>query len=424
MGVKNDKSEANDGKADNEEISGGEEMGQVMALIEESLERGFPGGQLLVEYRGEIVCDLAFGSTQLVDITIDSESLFSKMAVIRGEPVTKETRFDIASLTKIFATTYLFQYYYQQDPALLERHVASFFPHDQWRYSAIVGSIPLKALLSHHAGFEPNPLFYDPHYSEALYSQDRSQFAEKLLQAPLINKPESVGLYSDVDFMLLTFILEKIGGRSIEAQLEDLFWKPLGLTHIGFNPRAKGISPQEIAATERYGNSRDHTFDFPNMRRYMLQGEVQDEKAFHCMAGVSGHAGLFSNSDDLYRLFQLMQEENAIFSYQTQQYFLTPPYQDLTFALGYRLNGPDMGYMFGDYAGKGEKPAFGHTGWTGALSTYDPKEKLMIIYLTNRKNTPVIDPGCNPHLFYGDRLPAGQYRNMIKAIYTDLGITG
>lgn len=400
-------------------------MGSVTDLIEQSLERGFPGGQLLVEYQGEVIYDFAFGSTILHQVILDS----GEMKVTRGEAVTKKTLFDIASLTKIFATTYLFQYYYQQMPDLLERRVADFFPYSQSAaseitYPALVGEIPLKALLSHHAGFEPNPLFYDPRYSETLYSQDRTQFVQKLLQAPLVNMPEQQGLYSDVDFMLLTFILEKIGGKSIDKQLETLFWNPLDLSYIGFNPRERGVSQAEIAATERYGNSRDHTIDFPNIRRYMLQGEVQDEKAFHCMAGVSGHAGLFSNSHDLYQLFRLMREDNEVFSAETQQYFLTPPYEDATFALGYRLNGDGMDYMFSDYAGKTSKPAFGHTGWTGALATYDPMHEVMIIYLTNRKNTPVIDPLHNPHLFYGDRLPAGRYRDLIGAIYSDLGVRG
>ena len=391
---------------------------QVEALIAQSLKAGFPGGQLLVEYQGEITHNLAFGSVSLLSAVANTDGL----KVMRGADVKKETLFDIASLTKIFATTYLFQYYYQKDRSLLGRKVADFFPSSQYPHSPIVGEIPLKALLSHHAGFEPNPLFYDPHYSVELYSQNRSQFVQKLLQAPLVTRPEKQGLYSDVDFMLLTFILEEIGGASIEAQLEDLFWHPLGLSHIGFNPRKSGVPQEEIAATERYGNSRDHTIDFPNIRRYMLQGEVQDEKAFHCMEGVSGHAGLFSNSHDLYHLFRLMKEENEIFSYETQQYFLTPPYEDPTFALGYRLNGNGMNYMFGSYAGRSPQPAFGHTGWTGALATYDPVHELMIIYLTNRKNTPVIDPMHNPHLFYGDQFPAGRYRNMIDAIYTDLGV--
>ena len=78
-----------------------------------------------------------------------------------------------------------------------------------------------------------------------------------------------------------------------------------------------------------------------------------------------------------------------------------------------------MRYMFGDVA---SCQAYGHTGWTGCLLIHDPKYKLTIIYLTNRKNTPVVNPDENPHLFMGDQLPAGKYLPIIQAIYQDLGI--
>lgn len=400
----------------------------VDKVINESLDLGFPGGQLLISVAGEIQYQRAFGSVWLESIQVvqDKSAQGFYLEAIRGNDVTHETLFDIASLTKIFATTYLFQKYVEQDPFLLSRTLADFFGEDL--RGSVVGNISVKALLSHHSGFEPNPLFYDPNYSAALYCQNRAIFSKALLAAPLVNPPETIGLYSDVDFMLLSFILEKIAGTSLDHQLEALFWNPLSLTHIGYQPLLKGISPQNIAATERFGNTRDGLYLYPNIRKNMLQGEVQDEKAFYCMEGISGHAGLFSNAQDLHTLFQLItphmryskkSHSNHYFNEAVIAQFLQPHYSDSTFGLGYRLNGPDMRYMFGEYAGQ---HAFGHTGWTGCLATHDPEYDLTIIYLTNRKNTPVCNPERNPHLFYGDQLPAGKYLNIIHAIYQDLGI--
>lgn len=403
-------------------------------IIEESLSLGFPGGQLLVEQEGRIIKNLSFGrilGTNFQDdwlpktlgdcVTPAQSRAEGGQYFLRHSPfelaVTAHTLFDIASLTKIFSLTYLFQYYYQEEPGLLERTVAEFFspamiPKEK-------GQITLRELLSHTAGFEPNPLFYDPNYSQVLYCQKRTHFPEKLLQAPLVSNPGIEARYSDVDFMLLTFIAEKIGDAGLEEQLSRLFWQPLGLKRICYNPLQKGFSYSEIAATEQQGNTRDGYFNFPNIRQKTIWGEVQDEKAFHCMGGVSGHAGLFANGETLLKLFRLSYQENRFFNLETLNHFMQGSTVEPTFGLGWRLNGAGMGYMFGDYA---SPKAFGHTGWTGCLAIHDPEYALTIIYLTNRKQSPVISAKENPHLFKADRLPAGRYPNIIHSIYQELGL--
>ncbi len=382
-------------------------------IIERSLSLGFPGGQLLLELSGEILYERNFGSQELTQCRVVDHQL----QVERGRPVTERTLFDIASLTKIFAVTYLFQYYTTRDPALLTRKIADFWP-DLLNISSnkLVANITVEMLLSHHAGFEPNPLFYDPQYDQRLYCQNRDQFLASLLQAPLIHPPGSQGLYSDVDFMLLTFILEAYAGRGIAEQLSEIFWQPLGLEGILYQP-LQSKSYVEIASTERRGNTRGGVLNFPNIRTTMIRGEVQDEKAYHCMGGISGHAGLFANARTLLTLFRWMYQPNDYFGNATIDRFLTPAFSDPTFGLGWRLNGADMEYMFGDEA---SLQSFGHTGWTGCLVMRDPAIELTVIYLTNRKNTPVINPAENLHRFYGDQLPAGRYYNVLEAIYQDL----
>lgn len=392
---------------------------KVEEIIEESLRLGFPGGQLLVEKSGEIIKRINFGALyqpeKLVPV-IGPESYQDFTGKI-PPAVTSLSLFDIASLTKIFSITYLFMALYEEDEGVLEQTVSDFYP--QYRHH-IKGQITLRQLLSHHAGFEPNPLFYDPNYSEELYCQERSEFEISLLKAPLISAPGSRGLYSDVDFMLLTFIAEKITGKRLDHALREYFWGPLMLSSITYNPLDNGFKRHHIAATELNGNTRDHSVDFPNIRQETIWGEVQDEKAFHCMGGISGHAGLFSNVETLLKLFRLTYMPNDYFSPETLAHFISPSFKERTFGLGWRLNGPDMRYMFGDFA---SMRAYGHTGWTGTLAIHDPEYELTILYLTNRKHSAVVDGMKNPHLFEADRLPAGRYLNIIHSIYYQLGLT-
>lgn len=168
------------------------------------------------------------------------------------------------------------------------------------------------------------------------------------------------------------------------------------------------------------GNTRDGVIQFPNIRTNTLQGEVHDEKAFYSMDGVSGHAGLFSNADDMAILLQVMLNKGSyrnisLFDQKTADLFTAPSATDPTFALGWRRNGSkSMEWMFGPHASKN---AYGHTGWTGTVTIIDPAYNLGIALLTNKKHTPVIDPEENPNVFEGDQFATGSYGSVITAIY-------
>lgn len=365
--------------------------------IRASIDAGLDSAQLLIAQSETILHHQAYGNA------------------------TCQTMYDIASLTKIFATTYLYQYYAQTAALDLNLTLAEIFPtqfaNDQFTDKA---HITLRMLLAHEAGFEPNPLFYDANYNPALFCQNRAEFLPKLLSAPLIHTPGTQSLYSDVDFMLLTFALEHLYGAPF-----DLLWQQafpmLKHERITFTPLAHGYSHDDIAPTELHGNTRDHTIDFANVRTHTVHGEVQDEKAFHCMAGISGHAGLFANCQALYQALQLMTAPQPFFMPEIQQQFVHSQQHDPSFGLGWRLNlGGDMQYHFGQFA---SDRAYGHTGWTGCVCVIDPQYDLTILYLTNRKHSKVLKPRDNPYRFLGDILWAGQYRNIINEIYTALGLT-
>lgn len=353
--------------------------------IEASINAGLNSAQLLIVKDHKIIKHTAYGNANL------------------------NTLFDIASLTKIFSLTFLYQNYVNQQKIDINLPLKAIFPeYFNDDYLANKANITIKMLLAHEAGFEPNPLFYDKNYDENLYCQKRAQFLAKLLQAPLVNIPQSISLYSDVDFMLLTFILERLFSKNISEQFEEAttIFQPLDVCYL---PLQKGYKLSQIAPTELYGNTRDHFIHFENVRTKTIHGEVQDEKAYHCMNGLSGHAGLFANSHSLYRLLESM---------KIPPEFLKSQSADPSFGLGWRLNkGGDMAYHFGDLA---SDQAYGHTGWTGCVVVIDPKFDLTIIYLTNRKHSKVLNPAMNQHRFLGDVLWAGQYKNIVNEIYRSL----
>ena len=377
-------------------------------IIKDSIKDGFPSAQIAIEHKSSRIYQKAFGHRTLIP-SINCANLM--------------THYDIASLTKVFSLAFGFQSLLTNGKCELDCSLFDLL-EEEIEQGLILPrekeAITLYDLLTHSAGFEPNPLFYDPTYSETLFCQDRSQFLQKLLLTPLVHPPKTTALYSDVDFMLLTFLFERLAGESLQRYLKKTFWTPLGIEDsIDYRPLENAAMRDNIAATELAGNRRDGAISFPNIRQEVIYGEVQDEKGFHCMDGISGHAGLFANSDALLKLMALMRGDNDYFSNQVIEQFLTPSRLDPTFGIGWRLNGADMGYMCGDYA---SSEAYGHTGWTGCLILRDPKYDLTISYLTNRKHTRVVDPGKNPNLFYGDTLPAGKYRIIVNEIYRELGL--
>ena len=92
----------------------------------------------------------------------------------------------------------------------------------------------------------------------------------------------------------------------LDTYLKETFCVPLGLKRITYEPLEHGFAPDDCAATELNGNTRDGAVSFDGIRTYTIQGEVHDENAYYCMGGVSGHAGLFASSTDLARLADLM----------------------------------------------------------------------------------------------------------------------
>jgi CubicO group peptidase (beta-lactamase class C family) len=274
-------------------------------------------------------------------------------------------------------------------------------------------------LLSHCSGFGPEICFFDPknHLGKEFYSQDRERTKKILMKAPLEYDPGTSTVYSDTGFILLGLLIEKVTGINLAEAVKKLLYNPLGLLNTTFRPLHNGIDINRIAATS-IGNTCNGTMDYPNIRRDVIRGEVQDEKAFYCLSGIAGHAGLFSTSSDLMKICETIQDvyhgSSNFFSRDTIVDFLTAKGPDNSFACGWRINKErKVSHLFGN---KASELTIGHSGFTGTLSLIDLKNHLSIVLLTNK-----IHSSCYDRKRYaGSDFPTGKYAPVMDEIYNCL----
>lgn len=396
-----------------------EKAAAIKTYLQTQVDQGFPGGQLVVMRAGRVVLEHAFGYIRLWD---------DKARVGNPRPTDSDVLFDLASNTKIYATVLSLMHLVYQGKIDIDDPVSKYMDGFADEAGAkIIGKhrITLRDLLAHKAGFASDPRYFDPEdprIGKTLYSQERALTLQKLAITPLVYPPGAQHRYSDVDFMLLGAIIEKVTAQRLDDYVQATFFRPLGLKHIVFNPLSIGFSKNQIAATELLGNTRDGVFHFPNIRQHTIQGEVHDEKAFYSMGGVSGHAGLFGPAKEVAVLAQLFLSGGSLgdkrfFSSKEVDLFTTPEKADASFGLGWRLNQASRLPWFSSLA---SPKAFGHTGWTGVVTVIDPQFDLVIVLLTNRKHSPVLKPTENPDRFVADTLPLGAYTPLVQMVYEAL----
>lgn len=385
-----------------------EKLAKVDELINSEVKKGLPGAVLLVVKDGKIVKNTSYGYKKIYD---------GNNMVKNPQTMTEDTMFDIASNSKMFATNLAIQKLMAEGKIKAEDLVCKYIP-------GFTGDgrekIRLKDIMTHSAGFAASIKFHDPKEApKGFYSVDRNTTLKLLEKAPLVYPTGSKSLYSDTDYMLLGYIIENVTGQREDEYVENNIYKALGLTHTMYNPLRKGIQAEECAATERNGNTRDGSRDFPGVRKYTLQGEVHDEKAFYSMDGVSGHAGLFSTTHDLAVLAQLMLNGGGYGGFRLCDEDViakvtAPSEVSNGFGLGWnrQCSNNDNIYEFGAYA---SEETYGHTGWTGTVTSIDPKNDMAVILLTNKKNTP-----CPKGVFEGDSYETGKYGSVISLVYEAL----
>jgi uncharacterized protein YbbC (DUF1343 family)/CubicO group peptidase (beta-lactamase class C family) len=323
-------------------------FGAVDSIIGQAIqERQIPGAVLIVGHDGEVIYRKAFGERALEP---------------RREAMTLDTVFDLASLTKVIATTTAVMQLVERGEVRLNDPVAKYLPEFAQNGKE---EITVRQLLTHYSGLEPDLDLKTPW--EGKETAYRMAFAETPQQPP------GAGfLYSDINFITLGALVERVTGETLNEYAERHIFAPLKMTRTRFAPptdlRAGWI--EKIAPTQYDENE------------HMLWGVVHDPTARR-MGGVAGHAGLFSTGDDLAKFAQvLLNGGDGILSALTVEKMTRPeqpPSAPVLRGFGWDIDSP-LSSNRGDLLPVG---GFGHTGWTGTSMWIDPTTQTYIILLTN-----------------------------------------
>lgn len=303
------------------------------------------------------------------------------------EKMTTKHLFDLASLTKVLSTTFAVMILGDQGKLALDDEVSKYLAEFQ---SEDKKNITLRQLLSHSSGLkEWYPLYY--------LASGKNETIAAIGSMPLAYPVGEGRHYSDLGFMTLGYVVEKISGLPLDQFLSENLYKPLGLKNTIFNPK-KNLKKGKVAATS-HGNPfekrmvYDDSFGYKiegvdpaawdKWRDYTLRGEVNDGNAWYANNGVAGHAGLFSTADDIQSLIELLLNSGnfhgkQIISEKTIKAFLTKDkFQN---GLGWMT---DTKLFSADGA---PENTFGHTGFTGTSIVVIPGSKTAVILLTNRQH--------------------------------------
>jgi uncharacterized protein YbbC (DUF1343 family)/CubicO group peptidase (beta-lactamase class C family) len=312
-------------------------------IMEKSIADGnMPGGVLLVGHNGRVVYRKAFGWRALEPVR---------------EPMTTDTVFDLASLTKVIATTTSIMKLVQDGRVRLNDPVAAYLPEFAQNGKE---DITLRELMTHYSGLAPDLDLQTP------WKGRDAALAMAMQQKPA-HPPGSRFVYSDINFEVLGFLVEKVSAVSLSDFAQKNIFAPLRMTHARFLPPDEWTP--RIAPTQY------------DEEGHMLRGVVHDPTARR-MGGVAGHAGLFSTADDLARFAQDLLSGFKVLSRSTVEKMSTPqqPANESSLrGLGWDIDSPFSSNR-GELLPVG---SFGHTGFTGTSLWIDPVTDTYIVLLTN-----------------------------------------
>ena len=333
---------------------------RIDSLVQHAIDaHATPGCQIAVMHKGRLVLNRAYGQ-----LTYDSGSA----------EVTTSTLYDVASLTKVCATTLAVMKLIDQGKISLGDRLSRYLPYlkdtDKER-------ITIKEALSHCAGLKA----YD-----ALWQQTTNRDSILLLIAQSSLNADKSYCYSDFGFMLLADMVERVSGLSLDTYVSRYFYQPMGLQNTLFNPMktgdgAEGYIRAEIAPTEQDSSRQEHLG--------FIWGSVHDPNAY-AMGGVSGHAGLFSTAAEVARLMQMLLNGGELdgrryLNRKTIETFTSRHFekQGNRRALGFdkQLFAPSPN---GQVCPEATQASYGHTGFTGTMVWVDPEYDLVYVFLSNR----------------------------------------
>ena len=388
----------------------------VDQLLTAEMEAGFPGAQLVIIKDGMMIKNSAYGAISRVD------SAGNPLDEVI--PVTEKTLFDLASNTKMYAVNFAVQKLISERRLALTDTVHHFFPQFvDTKKSKIKGKadITIFDLLTHQSGFPAGRAYSQK--IKKLKNVSKKSYREHtfdlIMETPLVYLPRQTVLYSDINYMLLTYIIEKVTGIGLAEYVADNFYRPLGLDRICFTPLRQGFTLDEIAATEIRAKPRTQAAIDGAQTTELIHGTVHDSEAYTAMEEISGHAGLFANAESIAVLAQVMLNQGGygvkrFFDPSVAGYFTAQQALVSSIGFGWRRQGAqEYTWAFSPLASAG---TFGHTGWTGTLTIIDPVEHLIIILLTNAKNTIPAHNTRNSR-FEGDYYLAKRYGAITALIY-------
>ena len=388
----------------------------VDQLLTAEMEAGFPGAQLVIIKDGMMIKNSAYGAISRVD----SEGNPLDEVI----PVTEKTLFDLASNTKMYAVNFAVQKLISERRLALTDTVHHFFPQFvDTKKSKIKGKadITIFDLLTHQSGFPAGRAYSQK--IKKLKNVSKKSYREHtfdlIMETPLVYQPRTTMIYSDINYMLLTYIIEKVTGMGLAEYVADNFYRPLELDRICFTPLRQGFTLDEIAATEIRAKPRTQAAIDGAQTTELIHGTVHDSEAYTAMEEISGHAGLFANAESIAVLAQVMLNNGGygvkrFFDPSVAGYFTAQQSLVSSIGFGWRRQGvQEYSWAFSPFASAG---TFGHTGWTGTLTIIDPVEHLIIILLTNAKNTVPAHNTRNSR-FEGDYYLAKRYGAITAFIY-------
>lgn len=343
-------------------------------------QKATPGMQILVARKGQIIYRKSFG--------------FQKYDSI--QKVKNTDIYDVASLTKVLATLPMVMKQYDKKRISLDTHLCQMLPLFENSNKA---DATLLDMLTHQARFQawipfykntldslkhPDSLYYRMAYSEEfptkvannlyLRKDYNTVMLKMIADSPLLDKKQYK--YSDFSFIILKEYLERALDKKLDVLVEEQFYKHLGATTMTYNPLNKFESTR-IAPTE------EDTY----FRYQTIQGYVHDMAAA-MQGGVSGHAGLFSNSIDVAKMMQLYLQKGK---YGDQEFFSEKTFNDFNKCYyckdgnrrGVGFDKPQLGKE-GPTCGCVSMTSFGHTGFTGTMAWADPEKEIVYVFLSNR----------------------------------------
>lgn len=355
---------------------------RIDSLLTDGIKQhAYPGCQLLIAYQGNVVYRQQYGRQ-----TYDK----------RSPRVDTNTVYDLASLTKITATTLAVMKLVDAGKVSLDDPLSRYLPYLKHTNKS---HISIRQALSHIArlkAFEPywktvdadclNASLPNIRPTDSHCDDCRTAILKAVAQSEL-TKHRNKYLYSDLGFMLLGDMVRVVSGQSLDLFLQQQFYQPLQMHSTTFCPLLAGMDSTRIAPTETNSDSRQRT----------LRGEVHDPNAA-AMGGVAGHAGLFSTADDLFRLCQMLLNGGTLDGHRylsngVINTFTTRHYEQYGNRRALGFDRPLIQGHSSHVSPLASPNSYGHTGFTGTMIWIDPNNELVYIFLSNR-----VYPTSSPNL--------------------------